>query len=113
MYMRVVVMAWLALLSAGLLEIVWAFFMKRSAGFTLPLPTAITIAAMVASFALLGMAMRVLPLGTAYAIWTGIGALGAFVLGIAVLGEAVTPLRLAAAGLILSGIVLMKLSAAH
>ncbi len=113
MYMRVVVMAWLALLSAGLLEIVWAFFMKRSAGFTLPLPTAITIAAMVASFALLGIAMRVLPLGTAYAIWTGIGALGAFVLGIAVLGEAVTPLRLAAAGLILSGIVLMKLSAAH
>lgn len=113
MYMRVVVMAWLALLSAGLLEIVWAFFMKRSAGFTVPLPTAITIAAMVASFALLGMAMRVLPLGTAYAIWTGIGALGAFVLGIAVLGEAVTPFRLAAAGLILSGIVLMKLSAAH
>jgi quaternary ammonium compound-resistance protein SugE len=100
-------------LSAGLLEIVWAFFMKRSDGFTLPLPTAITIAAMVASFALLAVAMRLLPLGTAYVVWTGIGAVGAFVLGIVVLGEAVTPLRLAAAGLILAGIVLMKLSAAH
>jgi quaternary ammonium compound-resistance protein SugE len=106
-------MAWLALLSAGLLEIVWAFFMKRSAGFTLPVPTAITIATMVASFALLAFAMRLLPLGTAYVVWTGIGAVGAFVLGIVVLGEAVTPLRLAAAGLILAGIVLMKLSAAH
>lgn len=106
-------MAWLALLSAGLLEIVWAFFMKRSDGFTLPLPTAITIAAMIASFALLAVAMRLLPLGTAYVVWTGIGAVGAFVLGIVVLGEAVTPLRLAAAGLILAGIVLMKLSAAH
>jgi quaternary ammonium compound-resistance protein SugE len=106
-------MGWFALLSAGLLEIVWAFFMKRSDGFTLPLPTAITIAAMVASFALLAVAMRLLPLGTAYVVWTGIGAVGAFVLGIVVLGEAVTPLRLAAAGLILAGIVLMKLSAAH
>lgn len=106
-------MAWLALLSAGLLEIVWAFFMKRSDGFTLLVPTAITIAAMIASFALLAVAMRLLPLGTAYVVWTGIGAVGAFILGIAVLGEAVTPLRLAAAGLILAGIVLMKLSAAH
>lgn len=106
-------MAWLALLSAGLLEIVWAFFMKRSAGFTLLVPTAITITAMVASFALLGAAMRFLPLGTAYTVWTGIGAVGAFVLGVVVLGEAVTPLRVAAAGLILAGIVLMKLSASH
>ncbi len=106
-------MAWLALLSAGLLEIVWAFFMKRSAGFTLLVPTTITIAAMVASFALLGAAMRVLPLGTAYTVWTGIGANRAVVLGVVALGEAVTPLRLAAAGLILAGIVLMKLSAAH
>ena len=106
-------MAWLALLAAGLLEIVWAFFMKRSAGFTLPIPTAITILAMIASFALLGVAMRVLPLGTAYAVWTGIGAVGAVVLGIVVLGEAVTPLRLAAAALIVAGIGLMKLSASH
>lgn len=104
-------MAWLALLSAGLLEIVWAYFMKRSDGFSLLLPTAVTIAAMIASFALLAIAMRALPLGTAYVVWTGIGAIGAFVVGIAVLGEAVTPLRLAAAGLVLAGIVLMKLSA--
>ena len=106
-------MAWLALLSAGLLEIVWAFFMKRSAGFTIPVPTAITLVAMAASFALLGFAMRHLPLGTAYAVWTGIGAIGAFALGILVLGEAASPLRLAAAALILAGIVLMKLSASH
>ncbi len=106
-------MAWLALLLAGLLEIVWAFSMKRSAGFTLPIPTAITVATMIASFALLAFAMRVLPLGTAYVVWTGIGALGAFVVGIAVLGEPVTPLRLAAGGLILAGILLMKLSASH
>lgn len=106
-------MAWLALLSAGLLEIVWAFFMKRSAGFTLPVPTAITLVAMAASFALLGFAMRHLPLGTAYTVWTGIGAIGAFALGILVLGEAASPLRLAAAALILAGIVLMKLSASH
>jgi len=106
-------MAWLALLSAGLLEIIWAFFMKRSAGFTLPVPTAITLVAMAASFALLGFAMRHLPLGTAYAVWTGIGALGALALGILVLGEAASPLRLAAAALILAGIVLMKLSASH
>lgn len=106
-------MAWLALLSAGLLEIIWAYFMKRSDGFSLLLPTAVTIAAMVASFALLAIAMRSLPLGTAYVVWTGIGAIGAFLVGIAVLGEAVTPLRLAAAGLVLAGIVLMKLSAAH
>ena len=106
-------MAWLALLSAGLLEIIWAYFMKRSDGFSLLLPTTVTIAAMVASFALLAIAMRSLPLGTAYVVWTGIGAIGAFLVGIAVLGEAVTPLRLAAAGLVLAGIVLMKLSAAH
>ena len=106
-------MAWLALLSAGLLEIIWAYFMKRSDGFSLLLPTAVTIAAMVASFALLAIAMRSLPLGTAYVVWTGIGAIGAFLVGIAVLGEAVTPLRRAAAGLVLAGIVLMKLSAAH
>ena len=106
-------MAWLALLCAGLLEIVWAFSMKRSAGFTLPLPTAVTVVTMIASFALLAMAMRDLPLGTAYVVWTGIGALGAFVLGVVVLGEAATPLRLAAGALILAGIVLMKVSASH
>lgn len=100
--------AWTMLLLAGLLEVIWAFFMKQSEGFTRLTPTVITLAAMIASFALLALAMRSLPLGTAYMIWTGIGALGAFVLGAALLGEPVTPARLIAAGLILSGLLLMK-----
>lgn len=104
-------MAWILLLLAGLLEIVWATAMKFSYGFTRPAPAVITIATMVASFALLAAAMRTLPLGTAYAIWTGIGAVGAFTVGIVVLGDAVTPMRVLAALLIISGIVLMKLSA--
>lgn len=104
-------MAWLYLLLAGVLEIVWATGMKQSQGFTRLVPTVITFAAMLASFGLLAVAMRSLPLGTAYAVWTGIGALGAFVLGIVLLGEPASLMRLAAAGLILSGLVLMKLSA--
>jgi|SRR6185312_17237995 len=103
-------MAWIYLVLAGLLEIVWAFFMKKSGGFTLVVPSAITIAAMIASFALLSVSMKVLPLGTAYTIWTGIGAVGAFALGVVVLGEAATPTRLLAAGMIVAGIVLMRLS---
>ena len=103
-------MAWIALFFAGLLEIVWAFAMKQSHGFTRLVPSLITLVAMGASFALLSMAMRSLPLGTAYTIWTGIGALGAFAVGIAFLGEAASPARLLAAGLILSGLILMKLS---
>lgn len=103
-------MAWIFLVCAGVLEIVWAFSMKKSAGFTLPGPTAITLVMMVASFALLAVAMKTLPLGTAYTIWTGIGAVGAFAVGVIVLGEAATPLRLLAAGLIVAGIVMMKLS---
>lgn len=104
-------MAWLYLFSAGLLEVVWAFTMKQSDGFSRPGPTAITILTMVGSFALLSLAMRTLPLGTAYTIWTGIGAVGAFIVGVAVLGEALTPMRIAAAMLIVSGLVMMKLSA--
>ncbi len=103
-------MAWVFLLVAGILEVVWAFYMKKSEGFTLAVPTAITLVAMIASFVLLSVSMRTLPLGTAYAVWTGIGAVGAFLLGIAVLGEAVTPMRLAAAALIIAGIGLMKLA---
>ena len=103
-------MAWIYLVLAGFLEIVWAFFMKKSAGFTLIVPSTITIVTMIASFALLSISMRSLPLGTAYTIWTGIGAVGAFAVGVVVLGEAMTPMRLAAAALIVSGIVLMKLS---
>ncbi|WAJ30992.1 quaternary ammonium compound efflux SMR transporter SugE [Antarcticirhabdus aurantiaca] len=103
-------MAWILLIVAGLFEVVWAFSMKQSDGFTRLWPTVVTFAAMAVSFALLSFSMRSLPLGTAYTIWTGIGALGAFVVGIAVLGEAATPLRILAAMLILSGLVLMKLS---
>lgn len=103
-------MAWIFLFCAGVLEVVWAYAMKRSAGFTLPVPTAVTLVFMTASFALLALAMKTLPLGTAYAVWTGIGAVGTVAVGIAVLGEAATPARLIAAALIVAGIVLMKLS---
>lgn len=103
-------MAWIALFVAGLFEVAWAYSMKLSQGFTRPVPTLITFAAMFVSFGLLAWAMRTLPLGTSYMIWTGIGAVGAFLVGIAFLGEAVTPMRIVAALLIASGIVLMKLS---
>lgn len=103
-------MAWIYLAAAGILEIVWAYSMKQSEGFTKLVPSAITIVMMIGSFALLSVAMRTLPLGTAYTIWTGIGAVGAFLVGIMVLGEAVTMLRLAAAALIVSGLVMMKLA---
>ncbi len=103
-------MAWVYLLTAGILEIVWATAMKQSDGFTRPGATAVTLVAMIVSFWLLAVAMRSLPLGTAYTIWTGIGAVGAFLVGIIALGEAVTPLRILAATLIVSGLVLMKLA---
>jgi len=101
-------MAWMLLLFAGLLEIVWASAMKLSDGFSRPLPSVVMLAAMLGSFGLLAMAMRQLPLGTAYMVWTGIGAVGAFAVGIVWLGESVSPARLAAAGLIVAGIALMK-----
>jgi quaternary ammonium compound-resistance protein SugE len=103
-------MAWIFLIVAGLLEVVWAYFMKQSQGFTKALPSIVTIVTMIASFALLSVSMKTLPLGTAYTIWTGIGAVGAFVVGIVVLGEQATPLRIFSAALIVSGLVLMKLS---
>lgn len=103
-------MAWIMLVCAGVLEIVWAYAMKQSEGFSRLGPTVVTLVAMVASFALLAMAMRTLPLGTAYTIWTGIGAVGAFLVGLFVLGEPATPARIGAAVLIVSGLVLMKLS---
>lgn len=105
-------MAWIYLLVAGVLEIVWAFSMKQSEGFTRLTPALITFAAMAASFWLLALAMRTLPLGTAYTIWTGIGAVGAFIVGIVFLGEQVSAMRIAAAVLIVSGLVLMKVSSA-
>ena len=103
-------MAWVILFIAGVLEVVWAYAMKLSDGFSRPGPAAVTLAAMFLSFGLLAVAMKSLPLGTAYTVWTGIGAVGAFVVGVAVLGEAVTFLRVLAAGLIIAGIVLMKVS---
>ncbi|PZX06062.1 DMT family transporter [Celeribacter halophilus] len=106
-------MAWICLFIAGILEVIWAFAMKKSLGFTLITPTIITIVTMIASFGLLSVAMKTLPLGTAYTIWTGIGAIGAFILGIAVLGESVTLTRIIAALLIISGIITMKLAGPH
>ncbi|MBP9950218.1 MAG: QacE family quaternary ammonium compound efflux SMR transporter [Cypionkella sp.] len=103
-------MAWLYLGIAGLFEVIWAFTMKKSHGFTEPAFTLITVVAMAASVVLLSLSMRTLPLGTAYTVWTGIGAVGAFILGIVALGEAASPLRLLAAGLIVAGLVLMKVA---
>ena len=103
-------MAWIYLVAAGILEIVWAYTMKQSHGFTRLTPTIITIVTMIGSFGLLSVAMRSLPLGTAYTIWTGIGAVGAFVVGILLLGELASPMRITAAVLIVSGLVMMKLS---
>ena len=103
-------MAWIYLCIAGVLEVVWAYFMKQSAGFTKFGASAMTLIAMMASFGLLSLSMRSLPLGTAYTIWTGIGAAGAFAVGVLVLGELATPARIGAALLIISGLVLMKAS---
>lgn len=103
-------MAWLYLFIAGVLEIVWAFAMKQSEGFTRLTPSIVTFGAMFASFGLLAMAMKSLPLGTAYTIWTGIGAVGAFAVGIIVLGEQASAMRILAALLIVGGLVLMKMS---
>lgn len=105
-------MAWMFLIAAGLLEILWAFTMKLSQGFTRGAPTAVTVVAMLASFALLSISMKTLPLGTAYMVWTGIGAVGAFVVGVVVLGEPLTIGRVAAAALIVAGLSVMKLSTA-
>lgn len=101
-------MAWILLGVAGLLEIVWAFAMKQSEGFTRMGPTAIMLVAMLASFWLLSLAMKTLPLGTAYMVWTGIGAVGAFLVGWLVLGEQAGAMRIVAALLIVGGLVLMK-----
>lgn len=106
-------MAWVLLFIAGVFEVVWAFFMKQSDGFTRLTPSIITLLAMLISFALLSLSMRSLPLGTAYVIWTGIGAVGAFLLGTIVLGESTHPLRVLAALLIVSGLVLMRVSSSE
>lgn len=101
-------MDWIWLVMAGLLEIFWAYTMKLSDGFTRGGYTLLTLVVMAASFGLLSMAMKSLPLGTAYAIWTGIGTLGSFAVGLCVLHEAASPQRMLAVALIMAGLVLMK-----
>ncbi|MFN3653306.1 MAG: quaternary ammonium compound efflux SMR transporter SugE [Armatimonadota bacterium] len=103
-------MAWWILLLAGLCEIAWAIGLKVSHGFTRPGPAAATVAMMVASFVLLGYALRTLPLGTAYAVWTGIGAVGTAIAGILLFGESRDWIRLACIALILAGIAGLKLT---
>jgi quaternary ammonium compound-resistance protein SugE len=102
-------MAWLILLLAGIFEIAWAVGLKYTEGFSRFWPTAGTVAAMVVSVTLLGIAVKTLPLGTAYAVWTGIGAVGTVILGIVLFGESASALRLLCVGLILVGIVGLKL----
>ena len=106
-------MAWVVLFIAGICEIGWAVGLKYTDGFTRLWPTVFTGVSLVASMALLGVAVKTLPLGTAYAVWTGIGAVGAFVLGITVLGESADTMRMVAAVLIVAGLVLMKLGSSH
>jgi quaternary ammonium compound-resistance protein SugE len=103
-------MAWIVLMAAGLFEILWAYAMKQSDGFSRLWPTVVTGAGMLASIALLSVSMKTLPLGTAYTVWTGIGAVGAFVVGVLWLGESLSPMRVAAAALIVAGLALMKLA---
>lgn len=103
-------MNWVILFVAGLLEIGWAIGLKYTDGFTRFWPTLGTVAAMVASLVLLGIAMRTLPVGTAYAVWVGVGAVGTALLGIVLLGEAVNAARIFSLGLIVAGIVGLKLA---
>jgi quaternary ammonium compound-resistance protein SugE len=103
--------AWASLVLAGLFEIIWATAMKQSHGFSRLWPSVITIIGMIISFGLLSWSMRSLPLGTAYTIWTGIGAMGAFIVGIVAFGEAASSMRIVAAVLIVGGLMMMKLAA--
>ena len=102
-------MAWIYLTIAGLLEIGWAIGLKYTEGFTRLVPSVLTLVSMVGSVVLLGLALKTLPIGTAYAVWTGIGAVGTALLGIALFGEPATAARLACIGLIVAGIVGLKL----
>ncbi len=106
-------MAWVYLFFAGLLEVVWASTMKQSEGFTRLTPSIITGVAMLASLWLLALAMKTLPLGTAYAIWTGIGAVGAFIVGLIYFGEPATFFRILSVCLIVAGLAGLKLTSGH
>ena len=103
-------MAWILLFIAGLLEVVWAYFMKQSEGFTRLWPSVATLGFMTVSFALLSLAMKSMPMGTAYVVWTGIGAVGAFIVGVVFLQEHLSPMRVAAALLVVAGLVLFRLA---
>lgn len=103
-------MSWIILFVAGLFEVAWAVGLKYTDGFSRPLPTALTVAAMLISIGLLGLAMKELPLGTAYAIWTGVGAVGTVIAGIILFGEAVTLIRLGSVALIVCGLIGLKLA---
>ena len=105
-------MHWTLLFLAGLFEVAWAVGLKYTDGFSKFVPSALTVAAMVASVVLLGLAMKHLPVGTAYAVWTGIGTIGTVILGIVMLGDSAAPLRLVCLGLIVLGIAGLKVSAA-
>ena len=104
-------MPWIILFFAGLFEVGWAVGLKYTEGFTRPLPTTLTVGAMVISLGLLGLAMKDLPLGTAYAIWTGVGAIGTVIAGIILFGESMALFRLASVALIIAGLVGLKISA--
>ena len=101
-------MAWLILIAAGLLEVVWAIGLKYTHGFSRVVPTVVTILAMIASMGLLGLAVRSLPIGTAYAVWTGIGTVGTVIFGVLVFGESASLLRLLCVSLIVIGIIGLK-----
>jgi quaternary ammonium compound-resistance protein SugE len=103
-------MPWIYLMLAGLLEVVWAIGLKYTEGFTRLWPSVITASAMIASIVLLAMAVKSLPIGTAYAIWTGIGAVGAVILGIVLFGDSASPVRLACVGLVVLGMLGLKLT---
>ncbi len=104
-------MAWLYLLFAGLLEIGWVIGLKYTEGFSKLVPSALTITAIIASMVFLSLAVRTLPLGTSYAIWTGIGTVGAMIAGIILFGESATAMRIGCALLIVSGIIGLKMTA--
>jgi quaternary ammonium compound-resistance protein SugE len=105
-------LAWVLLFVAGLFEVAWAIGLKYTEGFSKPVPTALTVAAMIISMGLLGVVARQLPIGTAYAVWTGIGVFGTAVLGMYLFGESMAPLRLLCLGFIITGIIGLKLTTA-
>ncbi|MBV6817899.1 multidrug efflux SMR transporter [Rahnella sp. PD12R] len=103
-------MAWLYLFLAGIFEVVWSTAMKESHGFTRLIPSLITAFFMLLSVVLLAIAMKTLPLGTSYTVWVGIGAIGAFILGVTMFGESLNPLRMIAVLLIFAGVILLKVA---